>query len=112
MSKQFVPKAGSLSCFSNVRGTRHLNKAVIHGYRGKSSQISRTFNAVSVHLDSGQMARTGKRTIVHCPRGIPRRSQRLREEFMAVFPQWTRSAYRLNSPTLGKDIYIEREQWN
>ena len=57
---------------------RHLNKAVIDGYRGKSLQISRTFNAVSVHLDSGQMARTGKRTIVHCPGGIPRRSEALR----------------------------------
>ena len=32
---------------------------------------------------------------------------RLWEEFTAVFPQWTRSAYRLNSPTLGKDIYRE-----
>ena len=61
------------------------------------------FNALCMHLDSGQMARSGKRTIVHCPRGIPR----LWEEFTAVFPQWTRSAYRLNSPTLGKDIYRE-----
>ena len=32
---------------------------------------------------------------------------RLREEFTAVFPQWTRAGYRLNSPTLGKDM-IER----
>ena len=32
---------------------------------------------------------------------------RLWEEFTAIFPQWTRSAYRLNSPTLGKDIYRE-----
>ena len=42
---------------------------------GKSLQISRTFNALSLHLDSGQMARTGKRIIVHSPRGIPRRSE-------------------------------------
>ena len=33
---------------------------------------------------------------------------RLWEEFTAVFPQWTLAAYRLRSPTLGKDIYIER----
>ena len=33
---------------------------------------------------------------------------RLWEEFTAVFPQWTRAGYRLNSPTLGKDIYIAR----
>ena len=32
---------------------------------------------------------------------------RLWEEFTAVFYQWTRSAYGLNSPTLGKDIYRE-----
>ena len=34
---------------------------------------------------------------------------RLWEEFTAVFPQWTLAAYnyRLNSPTLGKDIYRE-----
>ena len=36
------------------------------------------FNALGMHLDSGQMARSGKRTIVHCPRGIPRRSEALR----------------------------------
>ena len=41
---------------------------------------------------------------------------RLWEEFTAVFPQWTLAAYRLNSPTLGKDIYREsngtKTQWN
>ena len=35
------------------------------------------------------------------------RGDRLWEEFTAVFPQWTRAAYRLNSPTLGKDIFRE-----
>ena len=32
---------------------------------------------------------------------------RLWKEFTAVFPQWTLAAYRLRSPTLGKDIYRE-----
>ena len=35
------------------------------------------FNALCMHLDSGQMARSGKRTIVHCPRGILRRFEAL-----------------------------------
>ena len=60
-----------------------------------------------MHLDSGQMARSGKRTIVHCPRGISSRFEAL-GGFTAVFPQWTLAAYRLRSPTLGKDKYIER----
>ena len=36
------------------------------------------FNALCMQLDSGQMARSGKGTILHCPRGIPRRSEALR----------------------------------
>ena len=64
------------------------------------------FNALCMHLDSGQMARSGKRTIVHCPRGISRRFEAL-GGFTAVFPQWTLAAYRLRSPTLGKDICRE-----
>ena len=35
------------------------------------------FNAVCMHLDSGQMPRSGKRTIAHCPRGISRRFEAL-----------------------------------
>ena len=73
------------------------------GYRAKSLQISRTFNALSAHLDSGQMARTGKRTIVHCPRGIPRHFGALRVRLFSL--SGLERAYRLNSPTLGKDIY-------
>ena len=96
-----VSKARSLSCFLNVRGTRHLNKAVIDGYRRKSLQISRTFNAVSVHLDSGQMARTGKRTIMHCPRGIPRRSEALRGIY-SCFPSAGLSGLSAEFTNLGE----------
>ena len=64
------------------------------------------FNALCMHLDSGQMARSGKRTIVHCPRGISRRFEALGGIY-AVFPKWTQAAYRLRFPTLGKDIYRE-----
>ena len=32
---------------------------------------------------------------------------KLWEEFTAIFPQWTLAAYRLRSPTLGKDICRE-----
>ena len=35
------------------------------------------FNALCMHLDSGQMARSGKRTIVHCSHGISRRFEAL-----------------------------------
>ena len=101
--KLFEPKVGSLSWISNFRGTRHLNKTVIDDWLGKSLQESMIFNALCMHLDSGQMARSGKRTIVHCPRGSSRRFEALGGIY-GCFPS---AAYRLNSPTLGKDIYRE-----
>ena len=85
-----------------VWGTRHLNKAVVDGYRGKSLQISRTFNALSMHLESaGQMARTGKRTIVYCPRGDPRRSEALRGIY-GCFPSVDSSGLSSEFANLGE----------
>ena len=64
------------------------------------------FNALCMHLDSGQMPRSGKRTIVHCPRGISRRFEALGGIY-GCFPSVDSSGLRLGSPTLGR-IYIER----
>ena len=63
---------------SYKKGSLIYIKECIDGYQRKSLQISMTFNALCKHLDSGQMPRTGKRTIMHCPRGISRRFEDLR----------------------------------
>ena len=68
------------------------------------------FNALCMHLDSGQMARSGKRTILHCPRGIPRRSEALGGIY-CCFPSVDFSGLSAQVPNLGEG-YIKREQWN
>ena len=68
----------------------------------------RTFNVLSVHLDSSQMAQTGKRTIVHCPRGIPRHSEVLRGIY-SCFPSVDSSGLSAEVTNLGEGyIYIYR----
>ena len=65
-----------------------------------------------MHLDSGQMDRTGKRTIVHCPRGIPRHSEALRGIY-GCFPSGDSSGLLAEFTNLGEGyIIIERDQWN
>ena len=69
------------------------------------------FNALCMHLDSGQMARSGKTTIiVHCPRGIPRRSEALRGIY-SLFSSVDSIGLSAEFTHLGEG-YIEREQWN
>ena len=86
---------------------RHLNKAISDGYRGKSLQMLRTFNVLFMYLDSSQMAQTGKRTIVHCPRGIPRHSEVLRGIY-GCFPSVDSSGLSAEVTNLGEG-YIYRE---
>ena len=61
----------------------------------------RTFIALSVHFDSGQMARMGKGTIVHCPRRIPRHSETLRGIY-GCFPSGDSSGLLAESTHLGE----------
>ena len=68
------------------------------------------FNALCMHLDSGQMARSGKRTIVHCPRGISRRFEALGGIY-GCFPSVDSSGLSAEFTHLGEG-YIQREQWN
>ena len=68
------------------------------------------FNALCMHLDSGQMARSGKRTILHCLRGIPRRSEALRGIY-SLFSSVDSIGLSAEFTHLGEG-YIEREQWN
>ena len=68
------------------------------------------FNALCMHLDSGQMVRSGKRTIVHCPRGSSRRFEALGGIY-GCFPSVFSSGLSAQVPNLGERIYIEREQW-
>ena len=66
-------------------------------------------NALSVHLDLGQMARTGKRTIVHCPRGIQRRSEAAERNLRLFFLSGLeRLIGRIHQPWGLGHIYIER----
>ena len=65
------------------------------------------FNALCMHLDSGQMARSGKRT---CPRGISRRLEALGGIY-GCFPSVDFSGLSAQVPNLGEG-YISREQWN
>ena len=59
------------------------------------------FNALCVHLDSGQMARSGKRTIVHCPRRISRRFEALGGIY-GCFPSVDSSGLSVQVPHLGE----------
>ena len=68
------------------------------------------FNALRMHLDSGQMARSGKRTMVRCPRGISRRFEVLGGIY-GCFLSVDSSDLSAQVPNLGEG-YIEREQWN
>ena len=59
------------------------------------------FSALCVYLDSGQMARSGKRAIVHCPRGISRRFEALGGIY-GCFPAVDSSGSSAQVPNLGE----------
>ena len=59
------------------------------------------FNALCMHLDSGQMARSGKRTIVHCPHGILRQFEALGGIY-GCFPSEDSSSLSAQVPNLGE----------
>ena len=65
------------------------------------------FNALCMHLDSGQMARSGKRTIVHCPCGVSRRFETLGGIY-GCFLSVDSSGLSAQVPNLAEG-YIERE---
>ena len=64
-------------------------------------------NALCMHLDSDQMVRSGKRTIVHCPRGISRQFEALGGIY-GCFPSVDSSGLSAQVPNLGEG-YIYRE---
>ena len=63
------------------------------------------FNALCMHSDSGQMVRSGKRTIVRCPRGSSRRFEALGGIY-GCFPSVDSSGLSAQVPNLGGRIYI------